>query len=152
MERLKRSPVPRKSEIQNGKCRWVSGLEDNPLRSLALLSGLVAQSLKHSFSWKVACVCSWIVLSACFLPIDFWESISLLLIFKNFLCFCFLGLHPWHMEVLRLGVELELTCATYPTAHSDTRSPIHWARPGIEPSSPWTPVGFVNCWATKGTP
>ena len=30
--------------------------------------------------------------------------------FCLFLClfFCFLGLHPWHMEVPRLGVELEL--------------------------------------------
>ena len=24
------------------------------------------------------------------------------------LFFCFLGLHPWHMEVPRLGVELEM--------------------------------------------
>ena len=25
-----------------------------------------------------------------------------------FVCFCFSGLHPWHMEVLRLGTESEL--------------------------------------------
>ena len=40
----------------------------------------------------------------------------LFLIFRNvlvgglFVCFVFLGPHPHHMEVLRLGVELELSC------------------------------------------
>ena len=28
----------------------------------------------------------------------------------------------------------------------------HWARPGIEPSSSWILVGFINLWATKATP
>ena len=28
--------------------------------------------------------------------------------FCLFVCFCFLWLHPWHMEVPRLGVESEL--------------------------------------------
>ena len=32
------------------------------------------------------------------------------------LTFCFLGPHPWHMEVSRLGVELELQLPTYTTA------------------------------------
>ena len=30
--------------------------------------------------------------------------------------FCFLGLHPWHMKVPRLGVELELQLLAYTTA------------------------------------
>ena len=29
--------------------------------------------------------------------------------------FCLLGLHPWHMEVPRLGVKLELRCQPYVT-------------------------------------
>ena len=29
-------------------------------------------------------------------------------VFLRFFCFCFLGPHPQHMEVPRLGVELEL--------------------------------------------
>ena len=29
---------------------------------------------------------------------------------------CFLGLHPWHMEVPRLGVKLELQLLAYTTA------------------------------------
>ena len=55
--------------------------------------------------------------------------------------FCiFLGLHPRHMEVPRLGVELELrriqvTSATYTTAHGNARALTHQARPGIEPVS-----------------
>ena len=31
-------------------------------------------------------------------------------------CYCFLGPHPWHMEVPRLGVELELQLLAYTTA------------------------------------
>ena len=33
-----------------------------------------------------------------------------------FVLFCFSGLHPWHMEVSRLGVELELQLPAYTTA------------------------------------
>ena len=33
-----------------------------------------------------------------------------------FFCFCFLGPHPWHMKVPRLGVETELRLPTYATA------------------------------------
>ena len=60
----------------------------------------------------------------------------------------FLGLHPWHMEVPRLGVTSELqllvyTTATamwdpsrtYTTARSDAGSLIHGARPGVKPPS-----------------
>ena len=37
-------------------------------------------------------------------------------------------------------------------AHSNAGSLAHWVSPGIEPASSWILVGFVNCWATKGTP
>lgn len=33
-----------------------------------------------------------------------------------FLCFCILGLHLWHIEAPRLGVELELQRLAYTTA------------------------------------
>ena len=36
-----------------------------------------------------------------------------------FVCFVFLGLHLKHMEVSRLGVELELPLLAYATATSD---------------------------------
>ena len=48
------------------------------------------------------------------------------------------------MEVPRLGVEFEPTSSTYTTAHSNTRSLTHRARPGIEPISPWILVGFIS--------
>ena len=35
--------------------------------------------------------------------------------FGLFLFFCFLGLHLWHMEIPRLGVELELQLPAYAT-------------------------------------
>ena len=69
--------------------------------------------------------------------------------------FCFLGPHPWHMEVPRLGVESELSCQPLPqpqriraAAHSNARSLTHWARPGNEPASSWMLVSFVNRWST----
>ena len=34
----------------------------------------------------------------------------------DYFIFCLLGLHPWHMKVPRLGVELELQLAVFPTA------------------------------------
>ena len=34
--------------------------------------------------------------------------------------------------------------ATYTTVHSNVRSLIHWARPGIKPTSSWIPVGFLT--------
>ena len=36
-------------------------------------------------------------------------------------------------------------------SHSDSRSPTHWARPGIRPTTSWFLVGFVNLWAMTGT-
>ena len=39
----------------------------------------------------------------------------------------------------------------YTTAHNNARSPAHRVRPGIEYASSWTVVGFVTCWATRGT-
>ena len=42
--------------------------------------------------------------------------------------------------------------ATYTTAHSNTGSLTHWARPRIKPASSWSLGGFVNRWAMKGTP
>ena len=38
------------------------------------------------------------------------------LYFILFLIFCFLGPHPWHMEIPRLGVQLELPLPAYATA------------------------------------
>ena len=77
----------------------------------------------------------------------------------NSVFFFFLGPYPQHMEVARLGVELELqlpvyTTATempdlswiviYTTAHGIARSWTHWAGPGIEPESSWILVRFVT--------
>ena len=56
----------------------------------------------------------------------------------------FLGLYPWHMEVPKLGVELELQLPASTTAHNNAESLTHWARPRIEPSSSWILVRFVT--------
>ena len=40
-----------------------------------------------------------------------------------FVClFCFLGPNLWHIEVPKLGVDLELELPAYPTAMGNTRS------------------------------
>ena len=36
--------------------------------------------------------------------------------FCSFVCFCSLGLHPWHMDNPKLGVQLELQLPAYATA------------------------------------
>ena len=69
--------------------------------------------------------------------------------------FFFLRLHPRHMKVPRLRVELEpllqpqqlripAPSVTYTAAHGNKGSPTHWARPGIEPASLEILVGFVS--------
>ena len=87
--------------------------------------------------------------------------------FFFFFFFFFLGQHPWHMGVPRLGVQSELqlpvfviaqqcqipaASVTYTAAHSNAGSLTHWVRPGMDLISSWILVGFVNCWATMGTP
>jgi len=42
--------------------------------------------------------------------------------------------------------------ATHTTAHGNAGSLTHGARPGIESATLWLLVGFVNHWATTGTP
>ena len=69
-------------------------------------------------------------------------------------------------QVPRLGIESELQLS-YVTAtaildpslicklhHSPQylRILTQWVKPGIEPTSSWTLVGFINHWATLGTP
>ena len=78
-----------------------------------------------------------------------------------FVClFCFLGPHPWHMEVPRLGVKLEIELLAYATAtatwdlnhvcnlhHSSRQCRIPdplIARPGIKPPSSWILVRFTS--------
>ena len=75
-----------------------------------------------------------------------------------------LGLHPWHVEVPRLGANQscslqphqlpDLSCpqiwasshsnSRQPTAHGNSIALTHWARPGTEPESSWLPVGFIT--------
>ena len=73
--------------------------------------------------------------------------------FLFFFFFCFWGLHPGHMDVLRLGVEIGATAVGLHHSHSNTGSkpylwptpqlmatqdpPTHWARPEIKPVTSW---------------
>ena len=82
------------------------------------------------------------------------------MVFCLFVCFSFfLGPHPQHMEVPRLGMEAELQLpaytiatampepsqsATYTTSHGNTRSLTHWVRPGIKPAFSGILVGFIS--------
>ena len=95
--------------------------------------------------------------------LDYSQSFCLFaLVWFGFFVFCFLvflGLHPWHMEVPRLGSNQSCSCgptpqlqqcqiwassATYTTAHDNAWSLTHWARPGIEPMSLWMLVRFIS--------
>ena len=48
--------------------------------------------------------------------------------------------------------RIRAASATHTTAHGNAGSLTHWARPGIKPLTSWFLVGFVNHWATIGTP
>ena len=72
--------------------------------------------------------------------------------FFAFCLFVSLGLHLRHMEVPRLGVELELQLLVCITACGNSGSLTHWLRPGIESSFSRIQVRFLACWATTGAP
>ena len=55
----------------------------------------------------------------------------------NLFIYCFLGMHPWHMEVPRLVVELELQPLAYATATPDpwpTEEARDWTHILMDPS------------------
>ena len=72
------------------------------------------------------------------------RSCPLSIYLLDFLSFNFLELLWQHMEVPRLGVELELLLLAYTTAHGNTGSLTHWERPGIKPATSWFLVRFVS--------
>ena len=97
-----------------------------------------------------------------------YETLFLLgLLLLLLLLFCFLGLYLWHMEVLKLGVELKLQLPAYTTASA---TPVLSSVCDLHHSSqqPWIPDPLSKasdptcilmdtsrvcfCWATKGTP
>ena len=95
------------------------------------------------------------------------NSKKFLFCFIYLFSFVFLGPHPRHMEVPRLGVQSELQLmayatatatpdpshiCTYTTAHSNAGFLTHWTRPAIKPESSQMLDGFVNLWDTTGTP
>ena len=47
---------------------------------------------------------------------SFYGPLDVYLLFNYLFIYCFLGPLPWHMEVSRLGVELELQLPPYTTA------------------------------------
>ena len=52
----------------------------------------------------------------------------------------------------RSWIQAVATSVTYTTAHSNARSLNPRVRPGIEPTSSWILIGFINHWATTGAP
>ena len=63
----------------------------------------------------------------------------------------FLGLHPWHMDVPRLGVELELQLLAYTTAQDNARSLTEQGQ-SKESTSSWMLVGFISAVPHKELP
>ena len=94
-------------------------------------------------------------------------SFLFLSFFRFLFLFCCLGTHPLHVEIPRLGVELELQLPAYATVtatpdpshfcdlhHSSQQrwilNPLNEAR--VKPASSCTLVAIINRWATKITP
>ena len=105
------------------------------------MTGLYMQVIENTKKWDVRLVLKLFTL---------WKSSTLL--FLSFFFFFFLQRYLQHMEVPRLGVESELQLPAYTIACGNARSLTHCARPGIEPTSSWTYVGFSMHRATMGTP
>ena len=59
-------------------------------------------------------VFSWVLVE--FVIAEPQQEIWINILFLFYFIFCFLGLHPWYMEVPRLGVESELQLPSYTTA------------------------------------
>ena len=98
-------------------------------------------------------ICFFLYKLMCFQKFLQWALYSFIYLFIYlFIYSVYLGPYPWHMEVPRLGVQLELqlpayataqqfgiwaASVTYATGHGNTRSLAHWARPGIKPTTSW---------------
>ena len=94
---------------------------------------------------------SYIVVRDVLAAVYIWKQLSIEVCFSKLfskslslsLFFLFVGLHPWHMEVPSLGVELDLSyvCDLH---HSSLQRGIFnpLKRPGMEPASSVSPVGF----------
>ena len=70
---------------------------------------------------------------------------SQIFLFKKYLLiylFSFLRPHLQHLEVPRLGPQLQLPA--YTTAQGNNGSLTHWVRPGIEPATSWFLVRFIS--------
>ena len=69
--------------------------------------------------------------------------------------FCFLGLHLQHMDILRPQPQqrqIHAASVNYTTAHGNTGSLAHWARPGIEPATSVVTSRILFHCATMGAP
>ena len=51
---------------------------------------------------------------------------------------------PTSYAIATAMCQIQVTSVTYTTVHGNTRSLIHWARPGIEPASSWILVRFIS--------
>ena len=129
------------------------------------------QFLIAMFAFSIlSCMCYWHIFAINLLSVALFTNIfshSVGCLFIKFFFFVFLGLHLQHMEVPRLGVQLETELLAYTTAtamldlscicdlcHSfwNARSLTHRARSGIKLASSWILVRFLTCWATMETP
>ena len=82
----------------------------------------------------IACMTSWEFLGLCKIP---HNGVNI----RNFFFLLFRATPAAHGSSQARG-QIGATAAGL--CHSNTRYLIHWARPGIEPTTPWLLVGFVS--------
>ena len=128
-------------------------------KCIFLISRLSVRAIPYWNKRHYVCMYVCMCLSVC---LSVYLSIYLFIYLLSFL-----GLHPGVWKFPGQGSNWSCSCwpvpqpqqhqiraasAAYATAHGNARSLTHWARPGIVPASSWMLVGFVNHWATTGTP
>ena len=104
--------------LQAGPALYFLPALPEPLLTCLLFSQLFPDSSNQMWSLPPDPYCSVYTLLSCWLlgPCLHLRYHDHDLLFTFFFFFCFLGLHPWHMEVPKRGVELELQLPAYATA------------------------------------
>lgn len=119
----KTSLVQSNFKIHSGNLYLLLRFKNNLLLLVAPPSGLHLQS-HPLFSGKVEHVCSWLVLSACFLPVAFWWCNTLL-------SFCTLSLFPIQAGSFSADIKFSRTLWVSHVCHENQFTVMHHLVMGI---------------------
>ena len=83
---------------------------------------------------------------------NYFQSSQCLILLLFFFFFCLFRATPTAYGGSQARGQIGAAATGLRHSHSNAGSLTDWARPGIEPESPWMLVRFANRWALMGTP